>query len=265
MKLRNKTAVVTGAGRGLGRAIAEAMADQGASVILVSRSEDQLQEVAEAINNSGGRAEVFPADISSRHQVARLAGFIQDRFPAIDILVNNAGVIGPANIDGADADQDWETTIGVNLTGAYYCTRAAVDSMHRKKTETGGKIINIVSGLGQMPFPRFCAYAAAKAGLIQMTRSLSMELAPDGIQVNAIDPGVMDTAMQETIRSYGEKRLGHGVHSQFVRFREQGQLKPPETLAPLALFLASPASDRVTGKVGTLSDYEKMNVGFSPS
>ena len=121
-----------------------------------------------------------------------------------------------------------------------------------------GKIINIASGLGQMPFPRFCAYAVSKAGLIQLTRSLSEKLKPHNIQVNAIDPGVMDTAMQEQIRSMGPEPLGQSLHRHFVAYKEENNLRDPDSVAPLTVFLASAAADHLTGHFGGLEYYKRF-------
>ncbi len=262
MKLKDKTAVITGAGQGLGRAIALNMADQGARVALVDVSESALEQTADTIEKQGGVSLVCRTDVSVAEQVNQMAADVLNAFSGIDILVNNAGVIGPARITGTQSVHDWNDTVNINLNGAFYSTRAVLPAMKDTKAGPGGRIINIVSGLGNMPFPRFCAYAAAKAGLIQMTRSLSLELAPWNIQVNAIDPGIMDTAMQETIRSYGRERLGDELYERFHSFRSQGQLKSPHQVAPLAAFLASPDSGRVSGQIGTLKEYEDLNIGF---
>jgi 3-oxoacyl-[acyl-carrier protein] reductase len=262
MKLKDKTAVITGAARGLGRAIAQDMAAHGARVALVDVLGSELEQAAETIERQGGISLVCRTDVSLEEQVNQMAADVLNAFSGIDILVNNAGVIGPARITGTKSLHDWTDTININLNGAFYCTRAVLPAMKKQKAWPGGSIVNIVSGLGNMPFPRFCAYAAAKAGLIQMTRSLSEELAPWDIRVNAIDPGIMDTAMQETIRSYGRERLGDELHERFHSFRRQGQLKSPDQVAPLAVFLASSDSGRVNGRIGTLKEYEDLNIGF---
>lgn len=262
MKLKDKTAVITGAARGLGRAIALDMAAHGARVALVDVSESALEHTAETIERQGGVSLVCRTDVSVENQVNQMAATVLKTFSGIDILVNNAGVIGPARITGTQSLHDWTDTIDIDLNGAFYCTRAVLPAMKEQKNGSGGRIVNIVSGLGNMPFPRFCAYAATKAGLIQMTRSLSVELAPWNIQVNAIDPGIMDTAMQETIRSYGRERLGDELYERFHSFWNQGQLKSPIQVAPLAVFLASPDSGRVSGQIGTLKEYEDLNIGF---
>jgi NAD(P)-dependent dehydrogenase (short-subunit alcohol dehydrogenase family) len=267
MSLKDKTAIVTGAGRGLGRAIALGMAAEGARVVLVSRSKKELEQVADTIGSQGGVSHVFTADVAREEQVGKMVADTLKAFSTIDVMVNNAGVIGPPTIIGSCASScasgDWTGTIDINLNGASFCTRAVIPAMQEKKPVPGGRIVNIVSGLGNMAFPRFCAYAASKAGLIQMTRSLSLELEPFNIQVNAVDPGVMNTDMQKTILSFGRERLGDQVFEQFLRFREQGHLKDPGLVARLVVFLASSAPDHVTGKIGTLKEYENLKIGFS--
>ncbi len=178
VKLKNKTAVVTGAGRGLGRAVAQAMAAEGAAVVLVSRTPKEVMAAAEAIRADGGQALAFPADIRDEEKVAKMVETTFDTFGGVDILVNNAGVIGPANFVSPKNENSWTETLDINLNGTWRCTHAVVPYMIRNMNPPGGKIINIVSGLGNQPFPRFCAYAVSKAGMIQMTRSLSLELAP---------------------------------------------------------------------------------------
>jgi NAD(P)-dependent dehydrogenase (short-subunit alcohol dehydrogenase family) len=252
MKLKGKTAVVTGAGRGLGQAIALAMSKEGARVTIVSRSLNELEFTARKIIEQGGECLVFQGDISDPNRVASMARQTTERFSRVDVLVNNAAVIGPTRfLEDADFEA-WEKAIDINLNGPFFCARALAPSMAH---QGGGKIINISSGLGQMPFPRFCAYSVSKAGIIQLTRSLSEELKEMNIQVNAIDPGVMDTSMQEEIRALGPSVLGKSIHDRFVEYKEKGQLKDPREVTSLAVFLASKDADHLNGYNGTLSDY----------
>ncbi len=258
MKLEGKSAIITGAGRGLGRAIALAMSREGASVTVMSRSLNELEDVAAQIRDREGTCLVSQGDVSSRADVTRTVKQAAERFSTVDVLVNNAAVIGPVRFR-EDADLDaWKETIGINLTGAFLFIRAVLPFMIQKG---GGKIINISSGLGQMPFPKFCAYSVSKAGIIQLTRSLSEELGPLNIQVNAIDPGVMDTHMQEQIRSYGPAVLGTSVYENFMEYKKKGHLKDPAEVASLAVFLASPEAGLLSGYNGTLSEYARLGYG----
>jgi len=249
MKLEGKTALVTGAGRGLGRAIALAMSAEGARTAIISRSAHELEEVAGQME---GESFVFPGNVSKPKDVSRMVQGTKKRFSRIDILVNNAGIIGPVRfIEDAD-DRSWRKTLDVNLNGAFLFAKAVAPVM---REQGGGKIINIVSGLGRMPFPKFCAYSVSKAGLIQLTLSLSDELKDLGIRVNAIDPGVMDTKMQEELRGMGPDVLGGPIFRHFMEYKKEGQLKDPGEVARLAVFLASSEADHLNGEVGTLEHY----------
>jgi len=259
MSLKGKVAIITGGGRGLGRATALAMAREGARVAVMARTEEDIAAVVGHIKAKGGQVLAISGDVSQEADVARLVKETVAAFSAVHVLVNNAAVIGPPRFL-ADADVTaWEETLNVNLTGAYLCTRAVAPMMAEQRK---GKIINITSGLGQMAYPRFCAYAVSKAGLIQLTRSLAEELREHNIQVNAIDPGVMDTAMQDAIRGLGPAVLGTEVHRHFVSYKEKRGLKDPHEVARLAVFLASPESDHLTGHLGTLSEYKSL--GWKP-
>lgn len=252
MKLNDKTVIITGGGRGLGRAVALAMSREGARVTIMSRSPEELEFTAGKITAAGGEYLVFQGDVSDADSVVAMTRQTLERFSSIDVLVNNDAVIGPVRVL-EDADlEEWVETIAINLNGPFFCVRAVLPVMQK---QGGGKIINISSGLGQMPFPRFCAYSVTKAGIIQLTRSLSEELKELNIQVNAIDPDVMDTSMQERIRDLGPEVLGKSLYDHFVEYKETGRLRDPEEVPDLAVFLASAESDHLSGYNGTLSDY----------
>jgi 3-oxoacyl-[acyl-carrier protein] reductase len=255
MKLEEKVAVITGAGRGLGRAIALAFAEEGARVVIVSRSREEIDRVAGEINAMGSKVLALRGDVSRSGEVSRLMQEVMNRFSRLDILVNNASVMGPPRfLQDADVES-WEKAIAINLHGVFFCSREAALIMSRQR---GGKIINITSGLGQMPYPRFCAYAVSKAGVSQMTRSLAEELKECRIQVNAIDPGVMDTRLQKDLRNLGASVLGKDIHEHFLQYEREGRLKDPAVVASLAVFLASPEADHLTGHIGTLDSYRHL-------
>jgi len=255
MTLNGKVAFITGGGRGLGRAMALAMAREGAHVVIMSRTAKELREVVSLIRASGGEGHYCEGDVSKPKDVSRGIEEAVKEYARLDILVNNAAVIGPARfLEDAD-EAAWQKTINTSLYGAFLCCRTAGRVM---KERGSGKIINISSGLGQMAYPRFCAYAVSKAGLIQMARSLAEEWRPMSIQVNAIDPGVMDTGMQEGVRDLGPAVLGKDLHDHLVEFKERGLLKDPEQVAALAVYLASPSSNHLSGHFGTLDYYRRL-------
>ena len=173
MKLNKKVAIVTGAAQGLGKEIARAFAEEGARVMLMDRDVAELEKTFDVISKTGGTFMTYTGDVSKENDVMEMVERTRKYFGPVDILVNNAGIIGPADFM-KDADtQNWKNTLDINLNGAVYCCLAVIPDMAAKKS---GKIINITSGLGERPFPRFCAYGVSKAGLIQLTRSLSEEL-----------------------------------------------------------------------------------------
>jgi len=255
MILKEKVAFISGGGRGLGRAIAMAMAREGARVVIMSRTAKELREVVSLIRASGGEGDFCEGDVSKPEDVSRGIDKALRGYGGLDILVNNAAVIGPARfLDDAD-EAAWQKTLNTNLYGAFLCCRAAGLVMRERGS---GKIINISSGLGQMAFPRFCAYSVSKAGEIQMTRSLGEEWRPMNIQVNAIDPGLVDTGLQEGVRRLGPGVLGKELHDRFAEYKEKGLLKDPDRVAPLAVYLASSSSDHLSGHFGTLDYYRRL-------
>lgn len=255
MLLKGKVSFITGGGRGLGRSIALAMAREGARVVIMSRTAEHLREVVSLIRESGGEGDFCEGDVSKSEDVSRGIDKALRGYGGLDILVNNAAVIGPARfLDDAD-EAAWQKTLNTNLYGAFLCCRAAGLVMRERGS---GKIINISSGLGQMAFPRFCAYSVSKAGEIQMTRSLAEEWRPMNIQVNAIDPGLVDTGLQEGVRNLGPGVLGKELHDRFAEYKEKGLLKDPDRVAPLAVYLASSSSDHLSGHFGTLDYYRRL-------
>jgi fengycin family lipopeptide synthetase B len=255
MNLTGRVAIVTGAGRGLGKAVSIAFELSGANVALFSLLKDELDDVSANLDQLGGDYLLHAGDTTDEQEVESVVAETISRFGRIDILVNNAGIMGPARFLEDALPADWKRTLDINLTGCYLFCRKVLPYM---VSHGGGKIINIVSGLGQMPFPRFCAYSVSKAGLIQLTRSLSEELKPFNIQVNAVDPGLMDTTIGNDIRAMGPDVLGEGLYNQMIEYKEQGILKDPREVADLVAFLASPDSGDMTGHIGTLKYFSRL-------
>uniref|UniRef100_A0A7C2J0V7 3-oxoacyl-[acyl-carrier-protein] reductase n=1 Tax=Ammonifex degensii TaxID=42838 RepID=A0A7C2J0V7_9THEO len=238
MNLNDRIAVVTGASRGIGRAVAEALARAGAGVVVnyASRAEDALA-VAAGIEASGGRAEVFQADVSRPEQAAALVDFTLSAFGRLDILVNNAGITRDGLLLRMK-DEDWDAVIGVNLKGAFNCTRAAARAMVKARW---GRIINISSIVGLVGNAGQANYAAAKAGLIGFTKAVARELGPRNITVNAVAPGFIVTEMTA--------RLPEATKEQLRERIVLGRFGEPEEVADVVVFLASDRARYVTGQV----------------
>jgi NAD(P)-dependent dehydrogenase (short-subunit alcohol dehydrogenase family) len=243
MKLDNQVALITGAGRGIGRAIAMAFARQGADLALVARTESELEETAQMIRAAGHRVVAVTADVSHREYVERAVSQALETFDRVDVLVNNAGVqppIGPLWQNDAD---EWMRAVAVNLFGPMLCIKAVLPGMMERKR---GKIVNLSGGGATGPRPNFGAYAASKAALVRLTETLAMELAPYNIQINALAPGAINTRMLDQVLAAGE--LAGAELAQAQRRTERGGASI-ERAAQLAVFLASADSDGLTGKL----------------
>ena len=258
MMLKGKVAVISGAGRGLGRATAIAMAREGASVTIFSRTEDELREVEESIRSMNGRVAAMRGDAARGEDLHRVVAMALERFGRIDILMNNAGVVGPiGHFEKVELSQ-WDETFRINLRSAFILSKRVIPHMRKVG---GGKIINVTSGLGEMVMPPFGVYSVTKAGLIHFTKILAEELREANIQVNGLDPGVVETAMQDRIQALGPEILGEVLFHEFQGMKQAGALKSPEQVARLALFLASAESDGITGMVGTEGDFRPFGYG----
>src|SRR2546422_6508291 len=186
MRFRGQTIVVTGAGYGMGRAIARAFGREGANVVLAARSREKLTAVAEELRDQGTNPSVSVTDVTSEPAVRDMVAGALGRYGAIDVLVNNSGVAGPTRAVHNVTAEEWHETLAINLTGAFYCSKHVADAMLARKR---GSIVNIASVAGRMAYPLRAPYAASKWGLIGFSHSLAAELAPHGIRVNAVLPG----------------------------------------------------------------------------
>ena len=246
-------ALVTGASRGIGRATALALARAGWHVALVARSGEDLEAVTGQIRDSGGRAAWYATDIKDCKAVGEtVAEICQELGPPVG-LVNNAASLGPVGPVLSADPLTWERTVHTNLMGAYYCIYAVLGRMAE---EGRGLVLNIVSGMGLRVFPRFSAYSVSKAGLIHLTRILAEEVRADGITVNALDPGLVQTDMHEQLRKMGPDVVGREMFQNLDRLREEKLFKPPEHIGEWVATFFSEKAWEVTGEVGTLSDYE---------
>lgn len=244
LRLAGKVAIVTGGGRGIGKAIALAFAREGADIVVASRTTTEVEETRMQITALGRQALAIRADVSTRKDVEGMIGRTLSEFGKVDILVNNAGIQGPIGpLVESDADR-WIETIRVNLIGPYLCSRAVLPIMIERRQ---GKIINVSGGGSTFPRPFFTAYGASKTAVVRLTESLAEEVKVFNIQVNAIAPGAVNTRMLEEIlaagQAAGSKALAEARHQ-----RETGGF-PAEKAASLAAFLASPESDGLTGRL----------------
>ena len=236
--LHGKTALITGASRGLGRAMAVALAGAGATVALVSRDEAKLHEVAKAIREGGGRAEVFVADVSDEAQVARVrAEFAAKLGERLDILINNAGINLRKPITEFTL-AEWNNVIGTNVTSVFLLCRAFVPMM---KGRGYGRIINMTSMMSHISLPGRTAYSASKSALLGFNRALALELAGDQITVNGISPGVCDTEINAPLMQNPELR------AQFLAKIPLGRWGQPSEIAGVALYLCSEEAGFITG------------------
>jgi meso-butanediol dehydrogenase/(S,S)-butanediol dehydrogenase/diacetyl reductase len=241
MRLAGKVAIVTGSGSGIGKAIAEIFAKEGAKVAIVERDEASGRQTAETIHAQGGEAIFIKADVSKKDDVQGAVGSTIERFGKLDVLVNNAAIQTLAKLVDT-TEEVWDQIHGVNLKGVFFGCKFSIPEMLRIG---GGSIINIASVLGLVGDPDLAAYCAAKGGVIALTRAAALTYGPAGIRVNCVCPGDVETPL---VQSYFDKdpdaeQLRQTVYSKYALRR----IATPDEIAKAVLFLASDESSFVTG------------------
>jgi NAD(P)-dependent dehydrogenase (short-subunit alcohol dehydrogenase family) len=246
-KLRGRVALVTGGGRGIGKAIALALAAEGAKVAVTARTAAELEEVAAATRARGGEALAVTADVADRAAAQSLPGRVQEGLGPVEVLVNNAGIgssADPRPVLEYD-DAFWDLTLAVNLTAPYLLCKAVLPGMVARRW---GRVINVASINSRIPTPHAAAYVASKHGLLGLTRALALEVAKDGITVNAICPGPVHTAMNDKRVAYDARRRGVSFEEQERSMTLLGRRIEPDEIAPLAVYLAGDEARMMTGQ-----------------
>ena len=235
-KLNNKVAIVTGASRGIGKAVAEAVANAGAHVVCASRSENELKEFSNNLNDRGLSSSYFGCDVSNLENFKKLADDTISKYESIDILVNNAGITKDGLIMRM-SESDWDQVINVNLKGVFNGIKSVTRQMMKQKH---GRIINISSIVGLIGNPGQANYAASKSGVIGLGKAVSKELASRNITVNTIAPGYIETDMVENIDEESKEKLLNQI--------PLGRIGSPEEIAATVLYLASDEAGYVSGQ-----------------
>jgi 3-oxoacyl-[acyl-carrier protein] reductase len=249
MELKGRSAIITGASQGLGKAIAASFVRAGASVLLVARNEGKLQaaqqELASYATQPGQVVRAACGDVSDPVSCAAIVQQAQALLPDITILVNNAGVYGPMGLIEDVAWEAWVEAIQINLFGTVLMCRQVIPLM---RAQGYGKIVNLSGGGATAPLPRISAYAAAKAAIVRLTETFAVELGDAHIDVNAIAPGALNTRLLDEVLAAGPEKVGQDFYARAVKQHDEGGV-PLEQGAALAVFLASAASDGISGRL----------------
>lgn len=240
-RLAGKTALITGGGTGIGRACALLFAREGARVAVAGRSAEPLRAVVAEIERAGGQALAVTCDVTQAEQVERAVRATAERFGALNVVVNNAGVLALGSVEQTP-ESEWARVLGVNLTGTFLVSRAALPELRKAG---GGSIVNIGSLYGLIGLKNRAAYAASKGGVTQLTRSMALDHAHEGIRVNCVCPAIVETEMIQQV--FASQPDPAALRRQRIEQIPLGRMGRPEDVAQLALFLASDESSWMTG------------------
>ena len=258
MRLSKKVAIVTGGGRGIGRAIGHALSKEGASVVVCDADGPSAMRTAGEIRSRGGSAIATKTDVVASSELGQMVDSTVKEFGRADILVNCAGVHGIARFEDI-TEQEWDRIMDVNVKGVFLCSQHVVRQM--LKQGQGGKIVNIASISGKAAWPRIAHYTASKHAVIGLTRSMAIDLAPYKINVNAVCPGDVETDMQKEILAEAAEFSGktvEQVRQEFIKKIPLGRLEQPVDVAKLVVFLCSDDADYMTGQAINLDGGEMV-------
>ena len=255
MTIRGKVAIITGAGKGIGRGIARAYASEGAKLVLVSRTLAQVEDAANEARAAGAEASAIAVDVARPDDVRRMVEHTLERYSRVDVLVNNAAILGPVGPLHLNDAEHWAQAININVTGLMLCCHAVLPHMIG---QGGGKIINL-SGAGvTRASETISAYGTSKAAVVRLTETLALEMLPHNVSVNALGPGQIDTDLLDPMAS--EDSLIEPAMGAMVRRTKSGRGAPLEEAAALAVWLASDASDGLSGRLisATQDDWREL-------
>lgn len=242
--MTDKVVIITGGGRGIGRAIAISLSELGNIVIVASRTKSEIESVADEINKNSGRAFSFQVDVTKQDQIIDFKNTVVKRFKKINVLINCAGIYGAIGKTWELQKNDWIKALNTNLIGTLTCCQVIIPIMIN---QSGGKIINIAGGGATMPLPRLSSYACSKAAIVRLTETLAQELQGYNIQINSVAPGTVDTKIQDELLSAGKKA---GPWFEPIKaLRSLGGGVPMDDITSLIIRLLSPDFERLNGRL----------------
>jgi NAD(P)-dependent dehydrogenase (short-subunit alcohol dehydrogenase family) len=248
MKLSGRNAIITGANRGFGFAVAKKFVEEGASVVICGRDADQLKKAVDTLKTRSSQNQIIiglPLDVSDEENVKKLVTTAIDKLKRIDIVVNNAGVYGPKGLIEDVDSKEWISAIHINLLSVFFMCKWILPQM---KKNNSGKIINLSGGGATAPLPRISAYAASKAAVVRLTETLAEECRDYSIDINAIAPGALNTRLLDEILESGPDAVGQSFYEKAQKQKADGGT-PLDIGASLCVYLASSESDGITGKL----------------